>query len=128
MTEQCQRDSQAGLLADSISVACSDPDDDRPPQINDMSCVDFEQRTVPRKDYVFVIEVTWTDGQKLRVRRNHNQLFRFQCRLLDAFPREAGQENRDDRIIPFLPGVCQDRQTEYFLLIKRSISRIVTIS
>jgi hypothetical protein len=106
MAEGLKRHSQAELLADNISITCSDSDDDRPPQISDMSCLDFELRTAPRKTYVFVIEVTWTDGQKLRIRRNHDQLFRFQCQLLDAFPREAGQENRDNRIIPFLPGVC----------------------
>jgi hypothetical protein len=74
---------------------------------------------------VFVIRVTWSDGNEQIIYRRYSQFFDlqvcnstsslelyilvqycfcFQCRLLDEFPDDAGEIYPMDRIIPFLPG------------------------
>ena len=93
------RDSQSKLLSNSSASS----GDEAVAQISDMRCVDFEKSVVPNRDYVFVIEVTWSDGRTFRIRRNHEKLFQFQCQLLDAFPQQAGRDE-SSRILPFLPG------------------------
>jgi hypothetical protein len=46
-------------------------------------------------------QVWWSDGQESTAIRSHNELFQFQCKLLDLFPDEASGPNR---VIPYLPG------------------------
>lgn len=56
-----------------------------------------------KKDYLFKLSVEWSDNTMTSVNRNYVQLFEFQCKILDSFPFEAGQDN-SIRIIPYLPG------------------------
>eukprot|EP00053_Salpingoeca_punica_P018799 m.186290 g.186290 ORF g.186290 m.186290 type:complete len:639 (+) comp17508_c0_seq3:265-2181(+) len=54
-----------------------------------------------RRDWVFVIDCTWSTGLMHKCVRTYDDLFTFQCKFLDMFPQEAAPPNR---IIPFLPG------------------------
>ena len=56
-----------------------------------------------KKQHVFVFNVDWSDGTSSVVWRSYSEFFKLQCRLLDAFPEEAGNKRRS-RVIPYLPG------------------------
>jgi hypothetical protein len=58
----------------------------------------------PSKFYVYVLEVTWSEGTSTLIYRRYSDFFEFQCGLLERFPEEAGAKDPVDRIIPFLPG------------------------
>eukprot|EP00049_Salpingoeca_infusionum_P011145 m.192207 g.192207 ORF g.192207 m.192207 type:complete len:934 (-) comp14851_c1_seq5:3242-6043(-) len=53
------------------------------------------------KSRYFVFKIQWSNGDTTVAKRTHNQLFEFQCSLLDAFPEASRKESR---IIPKLPG------------------------
>eukprot|EP00051_Salpingoeca_urceolata_P021311 m.332042 g.332042 ORF g.332042 m.332042 type:complete len:672 (+) comp19775_c3_seq1:4835-6850(+) len=59
------------------------------------------EKSLHRKDYVFVIDVTWTNGKILPCHRTYDDFFNFQCKLLDSFPDDARMRPRP---IPYLPG------------------------
>ena len=63
------------------------------------------------KQYAFVLDLEWSDGSSTIIWRSYSEFFEFQCRLLNAFPEEAGSTTGSVRCIPFLPGqsqhVCQ---------------------
>eukprot|EP00042_Codosiga_hollandica_P041704 m.374911 g.374911 ORF g.374911 m.374911 type:complete len:333 (+) comp56172_c0_seq1:58-1056(+) len=50
----------------------------------------------------YVFECSWSHGIITTVRRTYDDLFKFQCKLLDMFPAEAGEGGQ--RTIPSLPG------------------------
>lgn len=56
------------------------------------------------KDYVFQIDLQWSDGSKTSCYRQYADIFDFQCKLLDQFPEESGEAKGSARIIPYLPG------------------------
>lgn len=68
--------------------------------IVDIQVVDV-QRQYRGRDFVFVLEVRWSNGFVGVCRRTHEQLFEFHCRLLDTYPEEAVKETRT---LPMLPG------------------------
>eukprot|EP00052_Salpingoeca_macrocollata_P019967 m.166896 g.166896 ORF g.166896 m.166896 type:complete len:406 (-) comp21120_c1_seq2:651-1868(-) len=55
-----------------------------------------------RKEYMYVVDVTWANGAHQRISRSYQDFFDFQCSLLDSF-------NEQPRIIPFLPGETHTR-------------------
>jgi len=57
-----------------------------------------------KKQYAFVFNLTWSDGSLSVIWRSYNDVFDFQCGLLDSFPEEAGTVRGFVRIIPYLPG------------------------
>ncbi|XP_071947084.1 SH3 and PX domain-containing protein 2B-like [Antedon mediterranea] len=66
--------------------------------------VGAEKRAVPRKHYVYVIHVTWSDGSVNVIYRRYSAFFDFQVKLLMKYPEEAGSKNPQQRSIPFIPG------------------------
>ncbi|CAH1784583.1 unnamed protein product [Owenia fusiformis] len=85
--------------------------------------IDVDKRRIPDKHYVYVIQVTWSDGITNIVYRRYSKFFDFQTKLLDKFPIEAGLVDPSQRMIPFLPGkilfgrsqirrVAEERQKE----------------
>jgi hypothetical protein len=66
---------------------------------------DVQKRLVPSKHYVYVIEVTWSDGSVLLIFRRYSALFDLHMKLLDDFPAEAGAvADGPERTLPYLPG------------------------
>eukprot|EP00039_Didymoeca_costata_P028237 m.20433 g.20433 ORF g.20433 m.20433 type:complete len:719 (+) comp6846_c0_seq1:259-2415(+) len=64
-----------------------------------------EKRRIPSKHYVYVIEVTWSDGSTLKIFRRYSVFFALHTKLLDTFPQYAGNpKTGEGRLIPFLPG------------------------
>eukprot|EP00050_Salpingoeca_kvevrii_P012696 m.24264 g.24264 ORF g.24264 m.24264 type:complete len:320 (-) comp4249_c0_seq1:208-1167(-) len=53
--------------------------------------------------YAFVFQVLWQGQAAMTIKRTYDELFKFQCLLLDAFPDEAGNTGQP-RTIPPLPG------------------------
>ena len=62
------------------------------------------ERVTKGKKYVFRIKLNWSDGSVSHSYRGYTDFFHFQCRLLDLFPEEAGEDPAKGRIIPYLPG------------------------
>lgn len=58
-----------------------------------------------KEQYAFVFNLTWSDGSLSVIWRSYNDVFDFQCGLLDSFPEEAGTVRGFVRIIPYLPGI-----------------------
>ena len=56
------------------------------------------------KDFVFKIDLRWSDGSKTVCHRQYSDIFDFQCKLLDQYPEESGETKGSTRIIPFIPG------------------------
>lgn len=65
---------------------------------------DIDKRRLPTKHYVYIINVLWSDGKKQVICRRYNAFFELQTSLIDAYPEEAGVNNPNARILPFLPG------------------------
>lgn len=65
---------------------------------------DLEKRRYPTKHYVYVLEVSWSEGSSTLIYRRYSDFFEFQCALLERFPEEAGARDPASRMIPFLPG------------------------
>lgn len=57
-----------------------------------------------KKGYVFKFTVVWNDANEDICLRSHNELFDFQCKLLDLFPEQAKASATGERQIPYLPG------------------------
>jgi uncharacterized protein YgiM (DUF1202 family) len=72
--------------------------------IVDVRVKDIEKWRYPSKHYVYVLEVTWSEGTKTIIYRRYSRFFEFQCKLLEKFPEEAGSKDPAQRMIPFLPG------------------------
>ncbi|EGD82361.1 hypothetical protein PTSG_03026 [Salpingoeca rosetta] len=67
--------------------------------------VDVQRRRTPSKHYVYVIQVSWSDGSQVTIYRRYSQFFEMHTTLLDKFPVEAGTDPAGPpRILPFLPG------------------------
>lgn len=61
--------------------------------------------TKSKKVYGFKFTVVWSDGATETCLRSHNDLFDFQCKLLDLFPDQAKIDAKTGtRQIPYLPG------------------------
>ncbi|XP_072257053.1 SH3 and PX domain-containing protein 2B isoform X2 [Pyxicephalus adspersus] len=65
---------------------------------------DVQKRRSPNKHYVYIINVTWSNGSSEVIYRRYSKFFDLQMQLLDKFPVEGGQKDPKQRIIPFLPG------------------------
>ena len=52
---------------------------------------------------VYVISLTWSDGQRYEIYRRYGEFFTFQHTLLQLFPEEGGKGKTAVRIIPSLP-------------------------
>ncbi|XP_058852242.1 SH3 and PX domain-containing protein 2B-like isoform X1 [Acipenser ruthenus] len=65
---------------------------------------DVQKRRNPNKHYVYIIQVSWSDGSTENIYRRYSKFFDLQMELLDKFPVEGGQKDPKQRIIPFLPG------------------------
>ncbi|KAM9313104.1 SH3 and PX domain-containing protein 2B [Gastrophryne carolinensis] len=65
---------------------------------------DVQKRRSPNKHYVYIINVTWSNGSSEVIFRRYSKFFDLQMQLLDKFPVEGGQKDPKQRIIPFLPG------------------------
>ena len=59
---------------------------------------------MPSKHYVYVMNVTWSEGSVLVVYRRYSAFFEFHVQLLDMVPEAAGEVKGVERQIPFLPG------------------------
>eukprot|EP00045_Choanoeca_perplexa_P015594 m.198012 g.198012 ORF g.198012 m.198012 type:complete len:768 (-) comp17035_c0_seq1:2262-4565(-) len=70
--------------------------------IKAIQILDVQRRRAPSKHYVYVVDVTWSDGSVVSVYRRYSQFFDFHTSLLDEFPEEAGENG--ERCIPYLPG------------------------
>ncbi|KAL9983258.1 hypothetical protein ACROYT_G005404 [Oculina patagonica] len=70
----------------------------------DVKIVDIQKRKIPSKHYVYVINVTWSDGSVNVVYRRYSKFFDLQTKLLEEFPDESGVKDPSKRILPFLPG------------------------
>jgi len=81
--------------------------------------IDIEKRRIPSKHYVYVLEVTWSDGTQNVVYRRCSQFFTLQANLIDAFPVEGGVKNPAERILPFLPGKVFFRSNVREVALKR---------
>ncbi|PFX21799.1 SH3 and PX domain-containing protein 2A-like isoform X2 [Stylophora pistillata] len=76
-----------------------------PPRVlTDVKIVDIQKRKVPSKHYVYVINVSWSDGSVNVVYRRYSKFFDLQTKLLEEFPHESGVKDPSKRILPFLPG------------------------
>lgn len=84
--------------------------------ISAASVVGVTQRTHDKKRYTFQIDLDWSDGNASSSFRSYNELFEFQCDLLDAFPEEGGKTKDVDRTIPYLPG------KKFFRISSRSLA------
>ena len=73
------------------------------PYITHAATYDVSKSAI-NKDYVFQIELQWSNGSKSVCYRQYSDMFDFQCKLLDKFPEESGDGKGSTRIIPFLPG------------------------
>jgi len=81
--------------------------------------LDIEKRRAPSKHYVFVLEITWSDGTQNVVYRRYSQFFSLQTSLIDAFPVEGGVKNPAERVLPFLPGKVLFRSNVREVALKR---------
>ena len=54
--------------------------------------------------YMFIVEVKWSNGHQSYIARDHDDIFRYHCWLLDTFRDEAGH-SKSARQIPLLPGL-----------------------
>eukprot|EP00062_Callorhinchus_milii_P015826 gi/632966490/ref/XP_007899449.1/ PREDICTED: SH3 and PX domain-containing protein 2B isoform X1 [Callorhinchus milii] len=72
--------------------------------IVDVRVEDVQKRRVPNKHYVYIIQVTWSNGSTEVIYRRYSRFFNLQMQLLDTFPVEGGQKDPKQRYIPFLPG------------------------
>eukprot|EP00050_Salpingoeca_kvevrii_P022506 m.127549 g.127549 ORF g.127549 m.127549 type:complete len:433 (+) comp9727_c0_seq1:44-1342(+) len=70
--------------------------------------------------FAFLLQVTCVDGSSYVVKRTHDELYVFQCKLLDLNPVEAGKTG-EQRIIPRLPG-------KKATLLRKSITQQRTIA
>ncbi|XP_069754890.1 SH3 and PX domain-containing protein 2B isoform X3 [Narcine bancroftii] len=74
------------------------------PSIVDVKVQDVQKRRIPNKHYVYIIQVTWSNGSTEVIYRRYSRFFNLQMQLLDTFPVEGGQKDPKQRYIPFLPG------------------------
>lgn len=66
---------------------------------------DTRKASKSKKVYGFKFTVVWSDGANETCLRSHNDLFDFQCKLLDLFPDQAKNDAKTGtRQIPYLPG------------------------
>eukprot|EP01147_Barroeca_monosierra_P002792 gene2792-5637_t len=73
--------------------------------VTNVELVDVQRRRIPSKHYVYVIEVTWSDGSVMTIYRRYSQFFEMHVTLLEKFPVESGTDpGGAPRILPFLPG------------------------
>ncbi|XP_078087240.1 SH3 and PX domain-containing protein 2B isoform X1 [Mustelus asterias] len=72
--------------------------------IVDVRVQDVQKRRIPNKHYVYIIQVTWSNGSTEVIYRRYSRFFNLQMQLLDTFPVEGGQKDPKQRYIPFLPG------------------------
>ncbi|EDO36602.1 predicted protein [Nematostella vectensis] len=56
-----------------------------------------------KKQFVFVLNLIWSDGTSGTIWRSYSEFFDLQCKLLNNFAEEAGRGKRKVRTIPFLP-------------------------
>lgn len=81
-----------------------------------------EERAGQKKgkaQFVFKIEVDWSNGSKTTCYRTYNDFYDLQCKLLDAFPEEAGSVKGTERKLPFLPGKQMFRRSTKQLALER---------
>lgn len=71
--------------------------------VADVAVVDVEKRRAPQKHYVYVVNVSWSDGSTTTIYRRYSVFFELHIRLMEEFPAEAGVDG-GTRTIPFLPG------------------------
>ncbi|KAM3927546.1 SH3 and PX domain-containing protein 2B isoform 2-T2 [Leptodactylus fuscus] len=69
-----------------------------------VSVQNVQKRRIPNKHYVYIINVTWSNGTTEVIYRRYSKFFDLQMQILDKFPVEGGQKDPKQRIIPFLPG------------------------
>lgn len=72
--------------------------------LTDVKIVDIQKRKIPSKHYVYVINVSWSDGSVNVIYRRYSKFFDLQTKLLEEFPDEGGVRDPTKRILPFLPG------------------------
>uniref|UniRef100_A0A8C1HXT9 Neutrophil cytosolic factor 1 n=1 Tax=Cyprinus carpio carpio TaxID=630221 RepID=A0A8C1HXT9_CYPCA len=63
----------------------------------------FEKRFFPSQHYVYMLMVKWSDQSEKLVYRRYPEIHTFHKALKEMFPIEAGDIDRNDRIIPTLP-------------------------
>lgn len=62
------------------------------------------ERNQSNSRYAFEMNINWSNGGKSTCVKSYNEFFEVHCKLLDAFPDDAGKTKTNPRIIPFLPG------------------------
>ena len=60
----------------------------------------YQKRHHPKKHYVYLIDVLWSDGKSATIRRSFDEFFVFHCRLADRFK---------DHTLPIFPGKSTSR-------------------
>ncbi|XP_036164573.1 neutrophil cytosol factor 1 [Myotis myotis] len=71
--------------------------------IRHIALLGFEKRYAPSQHYVYMFLVKWQDLSEKLVYRRFTEIYEFHKTLKEMFPIEAGDINREDRIIPHLP-------------------------
>eukprot|EP00048_Salpingoeca_helianthica_P004234 m.74895 g.74895 ORF g.74895 m.74895 type:complete len:296 (+) comp13114_c5_seq1:250-1137(+) len=71
----------------------------------------IEKRLVPKVQFVYVVEVAWTNGSKHVILRSFRDIYKFHVKLLELFPLEAGEYEGSTRTIPLLPGKRKQGKT-----------------
>ncbi|KAL1768724.1 Neutrophil cytosolic factor 1 [Sigmodon hispidus] len=93
--------------------------------IRHIALLGFEKRFVPSQHYVYMFLVKWQDLSEKVVYRKFTEIYEFHKMLKEMFPIEAGEIQKENRIIPHLPApkwfdgqrAAESRQgtlTEYF--------------
>lgn len=67
-----------------------------------MKATGIEKRYSPRRCYMYVLEPTWSDGVKYKVYRSYGDIIAMSKKLAEAFPIEAGQIKKKERVLPIL--------------------------
>ena len=72
--------------------------------VTSVSVDDIKEGIVGGKTKImFVLSVCWCDERACKVLKCYRDFFDLQCSILDEFPVEGGQYNKE-RTIPYLPG------------------------
>eukprot|EP00040_Diaphanoeca_grandis_P026480 m.148387 g.148387 ORF g.148387 m.148387 type:complete len:622 (-) comp30591_c0_seq2:134-1999(-) len=64
---------------------------------------DVVERRKPVKQFVYVMDVKWSEGTVAQVSRSYTAFYNFHVKLLEEFPQAAGTAHTE-RLIPYLPG------------------------
>eukprot|EP00040_Diaphanoeca_grandis_P026507 m.148622 g.148622 ORF g.148622 m.148622 type:complete len:742 (-) comp30610_c0_seq1:242-2467(-) len=74
-----------------------------PRHVVEAKVIDVQKRRAPNKHYVYVLEITWSEGSKLVIYRRYSTFYDLHVSLMEDFVAASGVDG-GKRIIPYLPG------------------------